>query len=114
MKGENKPKKDLEKKIHAIFQMAAPYLDIRDNDVHVQMAYDFARRLLKHYPEADEAIVLPAVILHDVGWKTIPEEELVESFGPRMKDNSNQRRHEMSNYRPRNGKEAKRVPGTLV
>ena len=27
------------------------------------------------YPEADEEIVLPAVILHDVGWKMVPEEK---------------------------------------
>jgi HD superfamily phosphodiesterase len=94
MKNENKPTKPFEKKIHEIFQMAAPFLDIRHNDVHVQMAYDFAKRLLKDYPEADETIVLPAVILHDVGWKTIPEEEILESFGPRIKDHSNQRRHE--------------------
>lgn len=88
------PKKAIEKRIEEIFQMAASYLDVRDNDVHVQISYEFAQRLLKYYPEADEDIVLPAIILHDIGWKAIPEEELLDSFGPKMKNHTNQRLHE--------------------
>jgi HD superfamily phosphohydrolase YqeK len=77
-----------------ILELALPYLDVRQNEVHVRMAYDFAKRLLKSYSEAEEDIVLPAILLHDVGWKAIPEDELMESFGPRMKSRANQRRHE--------------------
>ena len=59
----------MEKKYKDIFEKAAPYLNTRKNEVHVSISYEFARRLLTHYPEADEEVVLPAVILHDVGWK---------------------------------------------
>jgi len=42
--------------------------------------------LLAHYPEADEEIVLPAILLHDVGWKMVPEEKELNAFGPKPKD----------------------------
>jgi hypothetical protein len=41
-----------------------------------------ALQLLDHYPAADESVVLPAVILHDVGWKMIPAQEQLTAFGP--------------------------------
>ena len=37
-----------------IYRKAEPYLDTRRNDVHVSLSYDFARRLLVHYPNADK------------------------------------------------------------
>ncbi len=37
-----------------IYRKAAPYLDTRQNDVHVSGSYDFARRLLVLYPNADK------------------------------------------------------------
>ena len=48
---------------------ARPYLDVRNNDEHTIVAYALARILLDEIPEADESVVLPAVLLHDVGWK---------------------------------------------
>jgi hypothetical protein len=73
---------------------AEPYLDTRQNDVHVSGSYDFARRLLAFYPNADEEIVLPAIILHDVGWKMVSEEKQLGAFGPKVKDKKTQRIHE--------------------
>lgn len=77
-----------------IYSKAEPYLDTRRNDVHICLSYDFACRLLAHHPDADEAVVLPAVILHDVGWKMVPEEKQLSAFGPRAKDKKMQRIHE--------------------
>jgi len=77
-----------------IYRKANPYLDTRRNDVHVSLSYDFARRLLSHYPDADAAVVLPAIILHDVGWKRVPEEKQLSAFGPKAKDKKTQRIHE--------------------
>ena len=96
MGGETRQEVILKNDYADIFQKAAPYLDARRNDVHTQISYEFARRLLSFYPEADEHIVLPAIILHDVGWKIIPEDEHLISFGPNMKDTRNQRRHEVA------------------
>ena len=77
-----------------IYRKAKPYLDTRQNDVHVSLSYDFARRLLALYPNADEEIVLPAIVLHDVGWKMVPEEKQLSAFGPKVKDKKTQRIHE--------------------
>ena len=77
-----------------IYRKAEPYLDTRRNDVHVSLSYDFARRLLAHHPKADEEIVLPAIVLHDVGWKMVAEEKQLSAFGPKVKDKKTQRMHE--------------------
>jgi HD superfamily phosphohydrolase YqeK len=89
----------LERKYEDIFKRAARYLSTRKNDIHVQVAYEFACRLLALYPDADEDIVLPAIILHDVGWNMVPEEKLLEAFGPNMKDKESHRLHEVEGAR---------------
>lgn len=89
----------MERKYEVIFEIASTYLDTRKNDVHTQIAYEFARRLLAYYPEADEDIVLPAIILHDVGWKMVPEDKQLEAFGPNMKDTESRRLHETEGVR---------------
>jgi len=43
----------------------------------------------------NEAIVLPAVILHDVGWKKIPEELHLKAFGPNANSPELNRLHEI-------------------
>lgn len=78
-----------------IYEKAKPYLNTRDNDIHVELSYDFTKRLLRHYLEADEDIVLPAILLHDVGWKMVPENEQVGAFGPKVKNHEAQRSHEI-------------------
>lgn len=55
--------------------------------------------LLTHYPEADEDIVLPAILLHDVGWKMVPEKKQLEAFGPKRIDKKTQRLHEVEGVR---------------
>jgi hypothetical protein len=82
-----------------IYLKAKPYLDTRQNDIHIQISYDFAKRLLTYYPEADKEIVLPAILLHDVGWKMVPEEKQLNAFGPTVKDKKTQRFHEIEGAR---------------
>ena len=82
-----------------LYGRAKPYLDTRQNDIHTHIAYGYAERLLRHYPEADQAVVLPAVILHDIGWKMIPEERQLKAFGPKMKDTDTRRLHEVEGAR---------------
>ena len=78
-----------------IHKKAEPYLDTRQNHIHIQISYDFAKRLLNYYHEADEDIILPAILLHDVGWKMVPEEKQLNAFGPKCKDKKTQRFHEV-------------------
>lgn len=82
-----------------IFDLAAPYLDTRSNDVHTSISFELALQLLTHYPEADKTVVLPAVILHDVGWKMIREEDQLSAFGPNMSNPDLRRQHEKEGAR---------------
>jgi len=82
-----------------IYEEANPYLDTRYNDIHIALSYDFVKRLLKSHPQADENIVLPAILLHDVGWKMVPEEEQSGAFGPEVKNHEVQRLHEIEGVR---------------
>lgn len=65
-----------------LWRLAEPYLNTRANDIHTRISFRFARELLKA-EGGDESIVLPAMILHDVGWKMVPEEIQVRAFGPK-------------------------------
>ena len=72
----------------AMWNAARPYLDVRNNDEHTLVAYGLAKALLELTPDADEDIVLPAILLHDVGWKKIDPDLLLLAIGrnPTRKD----------------------------
>jgi HD superfamily phosphodiesterase len=71
------------KEVYAkIWELAKPHLDTRKNDIHTELATQYAFRLLKG-EGGDEEIVVPAIILHDVGWKSVPEELHLKAFGPK-------------------------------
>ena len=61
--------------IDEIYALAEPYWQTRANEIHVPEAYALARALLAELPQADAAIVLPAILLHDVGYARVPEED---------------------------------------
>ena len=81
-----------------ILDMAAPYLGTRRNDVHVREALQLVGRLLEEV-DADEDIVIPAIILHDVGWIMVPEELQLTAFGPAARDRELRRVHEVEGAR---------------
>ncbi len=76
-----------------IYQLARPYLNTRRNDVHIQIALQLARELLKA-EGGQESIVIPAIILHDVGWKKVPEALQLKAFGPQATSPQLNRTHE--------------------
>jgi len=82
-----------------IYEAAERYWATRQNEVHMPMAYDFAKKLLAYYPQADEAVVLPAILLHDIGWKMVPEEKQLNAFGPKATDKAANRLHEVEGVR---------------
>jgi len=65
-----------------MWELAKPYLDTRENESHTEISLKFAQQLLKK-EGGDEEIVIPAIILHDVGWKKVPEELHLKAFGPK-------------------------------
>jgi hypothetical protein len=84
----------MESRYPHIFELAKPLLATRDNELHTRVAYSFALKLLSA-EGGDEDVVLPAVILHDVGWKSIPEEDQLKAFGPFRSDRKLSRMHEV-------------------
>jgi HD superfamily phosphodiesterase len=80
--------------LQKIWRLAKPYLNTRWNDLHVELSMEFAYRLMEE-EGGDEDIVIPAIILHDVGWKKIPEELHEKAFGPKMTSARLNRIHEV-------------------
>ncbi|MCX6498095.1 MAG: HD domain-containing protein [Arthrobacter sp.] len=72
----------LEPRLAAIWDRAAPFLRVRDNDAHTLYALGLAQALLDSHPEADAAVVLPAIMLHDVGWSQVPPDEVLQAIAP--------------------------------
>lgn len=66
----------------AIWERAAPHLHVRNNDTHTLYAYGLARALLARTPDAREDVVLPAILLHDTGWSTVPASGILEAIAP--------------------------------
>jgi HD domain len=59
-----------------IFKAAEKYMRVRKNDVHIPLSYQYALKLLKYYPQADANVVAAGIILHDIGWYSIDEEDI--------------------------------------
>lgn len=77
-----------------ILELAEPYLETRQNLVHTAVAYRFVVHLLSE--EGGETdVVVPAVLLHDVGWSAVPEELQLKAFGPGPIDEQIRRVHEV-------------------
>jgi HD superfamily phosphodiesterase len=77
-----------------IFELAIRFLQTRQNEIHTYVVYQYALLLLEDEPGIPE-IVIPAAILHDVGWSCIPEEEQHTAFGPEVRNKELRRRHEV-------------------
>ena len=81
-----------------IWELAQPYLNTRQNDTHTEISLRFACRLLEQ-EEGDEEVVIPAIILHDVGWKQVPENVQLKAFGPKATMPEWNRVHEVEGAR---------------
>ncbi|MCL4367590.1 MAG: HD domain-containing protein [Actinobacteria bacterium] len=64
-----------------ILELARPYLDTRGNEEHTEGSVAFAWQLLDA-EGGDPDVVIPGVILHDVGWSEVREDEQLLAFGP--------------------------------
>ena len=81
-----------------ILQLAKPYLNTRFNDVHTEMSVQLAYDLLRA-EGGQEPIVIPAIILHDVGWKKVPAALHLKAFGPNATSPELNRTHEREGVR---------------
>lgn len=85
----------LEPRDMPLWHDARAYLDVRSNDVHTLISYGLARALCADHPEAEPAVVLPAILLHDVGWKRVEPSKLADAVGPNPKHPELVRVHEI-------------------
>jgi hypothetical protein len=79
-----------------IWDRALPYLDVRDNDAHSLYAYALATALLNALPEARADVVLPAILMHDTGWKMVDPADILPAIARRSGPAAHEttRRHE--------------------
>jgi len=77
-----------------IFEKAKPFLHTRKNLIHTRIALRYALKLLK-FEKGDEEVVIPATLLHDVGWSAIPENLHLTAFGPNPSNPKLARVHEL-------------------
>jgi len=95
-------KADVAERVYAdIYRLSEPYWQTRSNEIHVPMAYDYAKDLLVEYPQADARIVLPAILMHDNGYKNLPEETQLAGLqgSPKGWDPNVTRLHEIEGVR---------------
>jgi HD superfamily phosphodiesterase len=58
-----------------IYELAEPYWQTRSNEIHLPEAYALAQELTGAHPGADPDVVLPAILLHDIGYMAVPAED---------------------------------------
>ena len=68
--------------LQSFFGWPEPYLAVRSDLPHAQIAHQYSLRLLSA-EGGDRRIVEPAVILHDVGWSKLTPEQIKMAFGVR-------------------------------
>ena len=77
-----------------IHDLAAPYQDKRDDDGHARITLEYALQLLA-LEGGDEDIVIPAIMLHDIGWSRVLDRDRL--FDPALTDTGEhdlRRRHQ--------------------
>jgi HD superfamily phosphodiesterase len=82
----------------ALYERALPLLDTRQNDLHARIACQFSLAILEA-EGGDPRVAVPAMILHDLGWHEIPEEEQRRAYGPNSSDAELNRLHEQAGAR---------------
>ena len=64
-----------------IYQIAFPYLQTRSNEIHIAVSKRFGESLLLKQ-KGDPEVVIPAILLHDVGWGKLTVEMQNKAIGP--------------------------------
>lgn len=72
-------KADLKKEFKQIWDLALSYQDKRNDKGHAEVVTDYAMKLCE-IEDVDENIVIPAAILHDIGWSQLSKKERIDIF----------------------------------
>lgn len=66
----------------ALWEDARDLLAVRSNDAHTLYSVSIAHQLLGHHPNAEAKIVLPAMVLHDIGWSAVDPGLVLSAIAP--------------------------------
>lgn len=76
----------MEQKFEEIWRLALPFQDKRNDAGHAAVATDYARYLLALLPQAEAQVVVPAIMLHDIGWSQMPPDKLLIAYNKPSKE----------------------------
>jgi HD superfamily phosphodiesterase len=68
-----------------IWELALPYQDKRDDPGHAEVTLRYATELVAQ-EKGNEDVVIPAIILHDVGYSRLPKERRLAVFNAGARD----------------------------
>jgi hypothetical protein len=68
-----------------IWELALPYQDKRDDSGHAEIALKYATELV-NLEKGNEDVVIPAIMLHDVGYSQLPKERRLTVFNMGARD----------------------------
>lgn len=68
-----------------IWELALPYQDKRGDAGHAKTSLKYALKLVD-LEKGNGDVVIPAIILHDVGWSQLSEERRLTIFDPRARE----------------------------
>lgn len=71
----------MRKKFEKIWGLAFPYQDKRDDLGHARIVTEYAIKICE-IENIDDSVVVPAAILHDVGWSQLPRKDWLVIFDP--------------------------------
>jgi hypothetical protein len=98
-RGNGEQRWKIEDPLHKqLYEKAEPFLQVRNNAIHTRASYQYALRLLEK-EGGDPEVVLPAILLHDIGYSKIPEEELRFAFIPKIIKPELRKLHEVEGAR---------------
>jgi len=66
-----------------IWELALPYQDKRDDTGHAEVTTRFAWKLLET-ENGDEDVVIPAIMLHDIGYSQLTKERRLQVFDQKL------------------------------
>jgi HD superfamily phosphodiesterase len=68
-----------------LWELALPYQDKRDDAGHAEITLRYARELVT-LEKGDEDVIVPAIILHDIGWSQLEKERRLLIFDKDAKE----------------------------
>lgn len=87
----------MKKKFEKIWKLALTHQDKRRDEGHAETVLGYASKLIKIENAGNENVIIPAAILHDIGWSRLSKKERLSIFRDKLNKEDKgkiQRKHE--------------------